>query len=61
MKLCRENCIFLYPREKDQTNKKEPHICYLFHVQVLHGGNHSELFTPKNCPIAIDIKRRNKQ
>lgn len=58
MKLCRKNCIFLYPREENQTSKKEQHICHLFHIQIVHSNNHPHLFTSKNCPIAIDSKRR---
>lgn len=58
MKICRNDCIFLKPKERDQTANKEPHICRLFNKRVLHNGFkfHPSLVAKENCPFARKIK-----
>lgn len=37
------NCRFLRPQEKDQTDKKEPHRCLIYGVELKHNGWHPEI------------------
>ncbi len=48
-KLCHPNCQFLFPKEIDQTNKKEPHKCLLHKVILKHGKFHPYLIACEQC------------
>lgn len=46
--LCDE-CEFLSPTEKKQTNKKEPHMCIMYNERVYHFGQHPKIFRCDKC------------
>ena len=49
IKLCHPNCQFLFPKEIDQTMKKEPHKCILHKEILKHGKFHPYLIASKKC------------
>ena len=49
IKFCRANCKNLNPKEKEQGEKKEPHICMSFNERVYHGPFHPQLIKSNKC------------
>jgi len=49
-KYCDE-CSSLYPKEWDQSDTKEPHICRKTTLQVHHLNEHPKLPRPDWCPL----------
>ena len=43
VKLCREDCIYLEPKEDEQTNKKEAHMCIYYKTKLYHRGRHPRI------------------
>jgi hypothetical protein len=43
------DCKYCIPKEKDQTNKKEDHICKLYKIRLLHFNNHPNIVKCKKC------------
>lgn len=43
------NCSFLIPKEADQSDKKNPHMCILYNKPVFHNGHHPKIPMPKFC------------
>jgi len=41
-----DDCKFLSPKELKQTSKKEPHMCLLNQMPVMHAGHHPRLPKP---------------
>ena len=44
-----DDCIHLAPKEKDQTEKKEPHMCNKMNVPLYHFNQHPHIVRPDNC------------
>jgi len=53
--LCKRNCEFLNPLEKDQK-KYEQHFCTKYNQQVFHGIFHPRIIAVKNCKFSSKIK-----
>lgn len=58
MRYCDE-CKKLNPKEYEQTNKKEPHICIAYGRLLFHRGRHPRIPTPDYCTINKGGKRFN--
>ena len=52
-KYCDE-CVALYPKELDQSNNKEPHICRQTSLRVRHLNEHPRLPRPEWCPLQVN-------
>lgn len=50
MRYCDE-CEYLKPKEHEQTDKKEPHICNAYRRLLFHRGRHPRIPTPDYCII----------
>lgn len=44
-----DECKWIEPKEKDQTNDKEPHICLKYNKRVYHNGNHPYIKPLEEC------------
>lgn len=44
-----DDCKFLFPKEHEQINKKEPHTCEIDGRVIKHDGHHPKLPRPKDC------------
>lgn len=42
-------CIWLRPKEHEQTNKKQPHFCHNGFGRIFHGDKHPHLPRPAKC------------
>jgi hypothetical protein len=43
------DCPYCIPKETDQTKVHEIHICKLYKVRLLHGGNHPNILKYIKC------------
>lgn len=46
-----EDCPYLNPKEEDQSEQKEPHICNLLKVQVFHLQGHPMVYRDTKCIV----------
>ena len=53
MEYC-DNCKYLKPKESEQTDKLEPHMCTLINQPVFHYKSHSRIPKPYWCEEKID-------
>ena len=44
-----DDCKFLNPKEHEQTESKEPHMCMIFNKPIFHNGEHPRLPKPEFC------------
>lgn len=44
-----DECVYLEPKEWDQTLIKTAHMCRLYNFQVMHKGQHPRIPTPDAC------------
>ena len=49
MKFCFVNCPYLSPKEREQSEDKEPHRCKRYGKQVKHLGHHPRLVRLGEC------------
>lgn len=56
-----DNCMYLYPKEHNQSEKKEPHICKKYDMFVIHRGNHPKLPRLNVCLDDEEMKINNKE
>jgi len=49
IKLCHNNCPFLFPKEITQTNKKESHRCACYDKTLKHYAYHPHIVACKEC------------
>jgi len=47
-KFC-NTCVYLHPKEREQTKKKRAHICWLSGNRVYHKNLHPYLPRPSDC------------
>lgn len=57
MKIC-NNCKHLTPteEEQDEQEKKQPHFCMLYNVEVSHGAYHPKILAHDGCNLELPIK-----
>lgn len=48
-RFCHDNCNFLCPKEIDQTEKKEPHHCFIYDKILKHDGHHPHIIACEKC------------
>ena len=46
-----DGCEYLTPKEKDQTEKKEPHFCKRLRMNLRHENEHPRIPTPTICHL----------
>ena len=44
-----DNCTRLYPKEHEQTSKKEPHLCSFLDTVRKHNGEYPRIPAPAAC------------
>lgn len=44
-------CLYLIPKEREQTGKKEPHVCRMMGRMLHHRGVHPAIPKPDWCPF----------
>ncbi len=49
IKFCRANCKELNLKEKEQDEKKEPHVCMSLNKRLYHGPFHPRLVKFDEC------------
>lgn len=47
--LCNPHCIYLQPKEKHQSKRKEPHMCTKYNKILKHNGNHPYIVACEEC------------
>ena len=50
------DCLYMFPTEKQQTRKGEAHICRKTNKIVKHNGRHPALPIPPFCPLIKPIQ-----
>jgi hypothetical protein len=49
LRLCDSNCDWLFPKEHDQSKKKEGHLCQRYNKVLKHLGYHPNLVACEEC------------
>lgn len=55
-----DNCMWLSPKEKHQSSRKEPHMCTKFKVQVYHHNQHPKIFRCHECLTNPEMRSNEK-